>query len=141
MIDHLTKYEGIVFGGLIALGMSVVTWADYPTTVFSGGTILGAAVLGGCVTLLRALAQKPAGSIYFTIFTLGLFGFLVRLFVFPSPEAIVNDKSWIAILSLLGCGVVGIALNALIREDPKSKTDLAPEENLYEDSDPNQTLP
>ena len=115
MIDHLTPYEGVVFGGLIALGLLSMLSAD-STTQFVGGVLLCAGFWGGVLTLVRGLLHRRAGSLYVLCLVASLVAGLVKFFVFP--EAIFNGSAniiWVFIFGVGIAGLIGTTQNALIR--------------------------
>ncbi|MDO5671624.1 MAG: hypothetical protein Q4G30_02030 [Actinomycetaceae bacterium] len=137
MIDHLTPFEGITFGSLVMLGLFSVVWGGEGTNITIGAMALGIGVIGGLLTFIRALAEKPASSIYLMVFALGLIGILITIFVFPDEKFSAKSMLWIGLIGALGSGVLGIALNALIRApepEPVILDEQLEEEEAQEDN-------
>lgn len=119
MIDHLTPFEGVVFGGIIALGiLSMLSPED--STQFIGAILLSAGFWGGVIALVRGLLHREPGSLYVLSFVGALIAGLVKFFVFPDVGQ--NGGAtviWAFIIGIGITGIVGIALNALIRKPPE----------------------
>lgn len=136
MIDHLTPFEGVVFGGIIALGILSMLSPEENTQLI-GAILLAAGFWGGVVSLVRALAHREAGSLYVFCFVGALIAGLVKFFVFPDVgQDGGNRVIWAFIIGIGVAGVVGIALNALIRkppDDPESARQQAEEAEVASD--------
>lgn len=122
MIDYLTPFEGVVFGGIIALGILSMLSAEENTQTI-GAILLAAGFWGGVIALVRALVHKSPGSLYVLSFVGALIAGLVKFFVFPDVGHDGNGRViWAFIIGIGITGIVGVALNAVIRkpkEDPE----------------------
>lgn len=115
MMDHLTPFEGVVFGGIIALGiLSMLSPED--STQMIGAIFLAAGFWGGIIALVRALLHREPGSLYVFSFVGALIAGLIKFFVFPDAQESTEPVIWAFIIGIGITGVVGIALNALIRK-------------------------
>lgn len=120
MIDYLTPYEGVVFGGIIALGLLMIISAQ-DTTQFIGAVLLMGGVWGGVITLVRSLLHREPGGLYLLCFVGALIAGLVKWFVFPELSHSGFERIvWTFIFGIGITGLVGVALNALIRQPPEN---------------------
>lgn len=60
MIDHLTPYEGVIFGALIGMGIISMLSAEENTQTV-GACLLAAGFWGGVIALVRALVHREPG--------------------------------------------------------------------------------
>ena len=119
MIDHLTPYEGVVFGALIALGLLSMLSAEENTQMV-GACLLAAGFWGGVIALVRALLHREPGVLYVISFVSALMAGLMVLFVFSDlGEDGGNRVIWTFVIGIGIAGLVGTALNALIRQPPE----------------------
>lgn len=123
MIDHLTPYEGVLFGAMIALGLfSMLSPEVNVQTV--GAWLLAAGFWGGVIALVRALAHREPGGLYLISFVAALIAGLLKFFVFPDlGKDGGNRVIWTFIIGIGVAGLVGTALNALIRKPPEDPHD------------------
>lgn len=119
MIDHLTPFEGVVFGGIIALGILCMLSPEDATQMI-GAILLTAGFWGGVIALVRGLLHREPGSLYLLSFVGSLIAGLVKFFVFPDVgQDGGSNVIWAFIIGIGITGIVGIALNALIRKPPE----------------------
>lgn len=123
MIDHLTPYEGVTFGALVALGVAMMAWGSGDNRMVAV-SILATGVIGGLMTLFRGLAHKPASTGYMLLIFVGLILLALKLFVFPDSSGNRESNAWLGIYGMLASGIVGIGLNAIFREQHKSISEL-----------------
>lgn len=116
MIDHLTPAEGVVFAALIALGIIGLGWGS-DSTQFVAAIVLAAGFWGGTVALVRGLLHRPAGGLYLLMAMGATLALVIKYVVFPS-DSIEDDRYfWVLLGGAALGGVVGTALNALIRPE------------------------
>lgn len=123
MIDHLTPYEGVVFGAIIALGILSMLSSEENTQMV-GACLLAAGFWGGVIALVRALLHREAGSLYVLCAIGALIAGLIKYFVLAEMGQNGGNRIiWTFIIGIGLCGVIGIALNALIHK-PKEEVEL-----------------
>lgn len=119
MIDHLSPYEGVVFGALIGLGILSMLSAEENTQTV-GACLLAAGFWGGVIALVRALVHREPGGLYVISFVAALIAGLMKFFVFSDlGKDGGNRVIWTFIIGIGLAGLVGTALNALIRKPPE----------------------
>ncbi|PNL43366.1 transglycosylase [Mobiluncus mulieris] len=119
MIDYLTPFEGVVFGGIIALGILAMLSPE-DTTQMIGAILLTAGFWGGVIALIRGLLHREPGSLYLLSFVGALISGLVKFFVFPDfGQDGESNVIWAFIVGIGIAGIVGTGLNALIRKPPE----------------------
>ena len=119
MIDYLTPYEGVIYGALIGLGIISMLSAEENTQLV-GACLLAAGFWGGVIALVRALVHREPGGLYVISFVAALIAGLMKFFVFSDlGKDGGNRVIWTFIIGIGIAGLVGTALNALIRKPPE----------------------
>ena len=119
MIDHLTPYEGVIFGALIGMGIISMLSAEENTQTV-GACLFAAGFWGGVIALVRALVHREPGGLYVISFVAALIAGLMKFFVFSDlGKDGGNRVIWTFIIGIGIAGLVGTALNALIRKPPE----------------------
>lgn len=125
MIDYLTPFEGVVFGGIIAIGILCMLSPADSTQMF-GAVLLTAGFWGGAFALVRGLLHRGVGSWYLLSFVGALIAGLVKFFVFPdTDQSYPSPVIWPIITGVGVAGIIGTLLNAVIHK-PKDDSEETP---------------